>query len=261
MNEQQATTTAQDPPGGHTSWPDYWKVQGMPWRTQPQIDEERQAYLSERRALTPDIEQGIYPFKEIKLDRADVEWLLATHESEGMRGPVDWNDPKQRGREGLDLRGVDLREADLRRLPLARLRAGLRLSELRFMTAGQPDLEILPGFEVTKGLLASVTHLEQARLDGTHLEDACLTFARMELAGDVETHLEGALLLWANLERATLVRAHFEGAFALRASFEGAEIADAHFEHANLLWADLSGATLVGTHLEDAELSRATFSD
>src|SRR5262245_21104774 len=94
MNEPQATTRSQEPPVGHTFWLDHWKAQGMPWRTQPQVDEERQAYLAQRRAITPDVDQGIYPFKEIKLDRADVEWLLATHESGGMRGPVDWNDPK-----------------------------------------------------------------------------------------------------------------------------------------------------------------------
>ncbi len=243
------------------AWKAYWKAQGMPWRTKPEIDGERQQYLTERKGIQPDVDQGTYPFKDIKLDRADVEWLLATHESGGMRGPVDWSDPKQQDREGLDLRGVDLREADLNRLPLAGLRAGLRLSELHFMSAAEPDLEILPAFEVTEGLRAAAAHLEKARLDGAHLEDACLTFARLERTDCVETYLEGALLVWAHLEGATLYRAHLEGVVALAARFEGAEITDAHFEHANLLYADFSGTILVGTHLEDADLGRATFSD
>jgi hypothetical protein len=42
-------------------WRAYWQAQGMPWRTEPEIDEERQRFLAERRAITPDIEQRIYP--------------------------------------------------------------------------------------------------------------------------------------------------------------------------------------------------------
>src|SRR6266571_9277125 len=82
----------------------FWEQSGQSWRTEPEISEERQKYLSERRAIMPDIEKGIYPFKEIKLDRADVEWLLSTHEN--GRGPVDWSDESQRDRKGLDLRGA-----------------------------------------------------------------------------------------------------------------------------------------------------------
>ena len=63
--------------------------------------------------------KGIYPFKDIKLRRADVEWLLSTHDN--GRGPVNWNDEGQREREGLDLRGAILIDEDLRDLPLAKL--------------------------------------------------------------------------------------------------------------------------------------------
>src|SRR5713101_7347491 len=98
------------------TWRAYWKTQGQPWRTEPEIDAERQKYLAERRSITPDIEQGIYPFKDIKLSRADVEWLLATHEN--GRGPVDWKDERQRERDGLDLGGANLCFVDLSNLPL-----------------------------------------------------------------------------------------------------------------------------------------------
>lgn len=54
-------------------WKAYWAAQGMSWRSEPEIDEQQQRYLAERRSIQPDIEQGIYPFKGIKLDRADVE--------------------------------------------------------------------------------------------------------------------------------------------------------------------------------------------
>src|SRR5438094_615688 len=83
--------------------------------------------FAQRRSITPDIEKGIYPFKgvEPKLTRADIEWLLATHESGGIYGPVDLSDGRQREREGLDLRGAHLEGEDLNHLPLARIRGGL----------------------------------------------------------------------------------------------------------------------------------------
>src|SRR5438876_1110135 len=73
-------------------WRTYWKSQGQPWRTEPEIDRTRQEYLAKLRRITPDIAQGIYPLKDIepKLTRADIEWLLATHESKGIIGPVKW---------------------------------------------------------------------------------------------------------------------------------------------------------------------------
>jgi len=223
MSEQQTTTTVQEPPApdGYPSWPHYWMAQGMPWRTQAQIDEERQAYLAKRRAITPDVEQGIYPFKDIKLDRADVEWLLATHDSGGMRGPVDWSDTQQQSRAGLDLRGADLRRADLHALPLARLRGGHRRAE-RGTTAGWQDD-------------AAVVHLEESNLGDTHLEGALLDKAR----------LEGAYLRGTRLERAELSEAHLERAF----------LSQVHLEEARLLGVHLQGTVLVeGTHLEGATL-------
>jgi uncharacterized protein YjbI with pentapeptide repeats len=84
---------------------------------------DRQVYLTTRRAITPDLAQGLYPFTGIKLSRADIEWLLAAHED--GRGPVDWGDESQRDRQGLDLRGADLRQVNLSGLPLARLCGGL----------------------------------------------------------------------------------------------------------------------------------------
>ncbi len=95
----------------------------IPWRTEPEIDLERQKFLAERLAIKPDIKNGIYPFKAVKLTRADVEWLLANHEK--GHGPVDWSDEQQRERMGLDLRGAELRQMDLRNLPLTRMLGGL----------------------------------------------------------------------------------------------------------------------------------------
>ncbi|HEY7092844.1 MAG TPA: hypothetical protein VH393_06680 [Ktedonobacterales bacterium] len=91
------------------AWKAYWQAQGMPWRIEPEISADRQAYLAERRAIMADIKQGIYPFKgvEPKLTRADIEWLPATHESQGVTGPVNWEQekdkPENERRWGLDL--------------------------------------------------------------------------------------------------------------------------------------------------------------
>jgi len=90
---------------------------GQPWRIEPEIGAERQAELAARRAIAPDVARGIYPFAGMRLERADVEWLLATHE-EG-RGPVDPFDERHADRVGLDLRGADLSYARLHNLPLA----------------------------------------------------------------------------------------------------------------------------------------------
>src|SRR5260370_13114270 len=107
--------------GDHAAWLAYWQEQNQPWRTEPEISPERRAELEKRRALVPAIEKGIYPFQGMKLERADVEWLLATHEG----GPVNWSNEKEREREGLDVRGADLQHADLHELPLTRLRPRL----------------------------------------------------------------------------------------------------------------------------------------
>src|SRR5437588_12464952 len=99
MSEQdgaQATSLQRPIRDDPEAWKAYWKVQGQSWRTEPEIDAERQKYLAERRAIVPDIRQGIYSFRDIKLNRADIEWLLATHED--GRGPIDWDDKSQRRR-------------------------------------------------------------------------------------------------------------------------------------------------------------------
>src|SRR5690242_16683077 len=116
----------------------------MPWRTEPEIDEQRQGYIAQRRAIIPDEERGIYPFRDergsIRLTRADVEWLLATHVGEeGLQGPVDWADPRQRTRLGVDFRGADLGGLNLNSLPLTNAILGLNkrhaLGEDRKMAA------------------------------------------------------------------------------------------------------------------------------
>jgi len=167
------------------AWKGYWQAQGQSWRTEPEIDKQRQEYLAQHRAITPDIQHSIYPFKDVKLSRADMEWLLATHE------------PAQRG-AALGLHGADLRTVDLRGLALEQVilyRARLEEVNLEWVHLEEADLR---GAHLEKANLYR-THLEEADLRGAHLEEAYLGWA----------HLEGACLNEAHLERCDLSGAFF----------------------------------------------------
>lgn len=239
---------------GFDSWNAYWTAEGMPWRTEPEVDEARQVYLAERRAVKPDIERSFYPFRDenggIRLTRADIEWLLATHVSKGKRGPVDWGDVYDRERDGVDLRGALLQHVDLAGLPLARMLGGLGRKERDSASVEQRQ--------------AAAIHLELANLHDTHFEDAVLSDAHLEgarLAGTfghrthmertklTEAHLEGADCSYARFDEAGLVRAHFEGANLFRAHLDRSDAREAHF----------AGASLIRTHLEGAWLDGASF--
>ncbi len=226
-------TTAQAPrPDEHDrnnrpAWRLYWEAQGQLWRTEPEIDEARQHSLMERRAIVPDLDDGIYPFKGIKLNRADVEWLLATHEN--GQGPLHWYDDIQNGRHGLDLRGADLRGVDLRNLPLAHMLGGLNWRE-RARTPERRD--------------QAAVHMEGAILSEAHLEGAELYMA----------HFEKADLYMAHLEGSSLRKAHFEGASLRKAHLGGKSHAASKQEHGS--------KTLLGTPITlPAADMRASFLD
>lgn len=223
-------------------WRAFWRQQGQPWRTEPEIVGSRRTELARLRNIHPDITRGAYPFAAMRLTRAEVEWLLATHD--GGQGPVEWSDPAQRERNGLDLRGADLHDVDLAGLPLARLCGGLPEDAWRNASAKQLD--------------AARLHLEQATLTGAHLEGAILEGAHLEEAKLSGAYLEGANLSFSLLEGAYLLDAHLEGATLVGASLAGANLNEAHLEGAALRHAILSGAELFAAHLEGAKLRDAT---
>ncbi len=168
-------------------WAGHWKARGQEWRTEPEIDLARQQFLTERLAIEVDLDAGIYKFRGVKLNRADVEWLLANHQD--GHGPVDWRNSEHLRRIGIDLRGADLRGADLRYLPLSHMLGGLnsrernRAQEVRDMAA---------------------VHLEGANFSEAHLERAELYMAHLERADFFKAHLAGASLRKAHLEGASL---------------------------------------------------------
>lgn len=167
----------------YASWRAYWQSQGQPWRTELEIDAQRQEELASRLATSADVQQGRYPFRACALSRADVEWLLAARQTHTLH---QHKDPQHHNAQ-LDLRGADLSKVDLRGLPLRSIRGGLSEEEWRIATFEQRDMAAL--------------HLERADLRGTSLEGALLRGA----------HLEGADLRDAYLGGADLRDAHLEG--------------------------------------------------
>lgn len=238
------------------SQPHNWSEQGQAWRTQHEISDLRKRTLQERLNNRADIEQGLYPFKDFRLCRADIEWLLASHP------PIAWNDASQRQRWGLDLRGAILCGEDLSGLPLARLRGGLTVEERKYLASRWPqDIEKLALLTAAAaiyliGANLHLAHLEGAVLRQAHLEGADLTGVLMgvsETSGFLdfshearskqglyeaqivgtdlrEAYLEKAILSAAKLERAVLIGTHLEGADLFVAHLEGAFINEAHFE-------------------------------
>ena len=210
-------------------------------RSLPKISPERQAELEKRRALVPDVKKGVYPFKGMKLDRADVEWLLATHEG----GSVKWSDEKERECEGLDVRGADLQQADLHQLPLACLHGALTSYEEQGATKEQRSSAVV----LMRGANLSYARLEGADLIEAQLEGANLSYTQLEGANLSGVQLEGAYLVEAQLEGADLSRAQLKGALLWGAQLEGADL-----RKAQLRGADLSGAWLERADLEGAIL-------
>lgn len=231
------------------AWRVYWSKLGQGWRTEPEIDEERQEELARLRSPVTDPTLTEFPFEGMKLTRADVEWLLASHE-EG-RGPVDLRDEQHRSRWGLDLRGADLRGANLSGLPLAHLLAGIR--------PGEPPIH-LEGADLTGAQLEGAdlvgAHLEGTDLADAHLEKADLRLAHLEgvFVMGPPVHLEGARLLQAYMEGARLAFAHLQGADLGFAHLENADLHNTHLENVELGGAHLEGADLRNVHLEGASL-------
>jgi uncharacterized protein YjbI with pentapeptide repeats len=174
MSEQdngQVATLQRPTTDDREDWKAYWQQQGQLWRTEPEIDQERQRYLYgllDVKQSTGDEMYPSTPLKGVDLTRADIEWLLAANVNQSEL--VDLRNANLRG---LDLRGLPLKKVDLRS-------ARLEKADLRGI-----DLEGSDLFKI---------HLEGADLRGGHLEQATLGWAHLEGTFLRGTHLEGSKL-------------------------------------------------------------------
>jgi uncharacterized protein YjbI with pentapeptide repeats len=173
MNERPANT---DP----DAWQKYWEAQGQPWRTEPEIDAARQDYLTERYNNQQEPVYSAHPFAGIKLDRADMEWLLAQYHA-GDWSDATWADRYHVKHKGLDFSGVIVSYSNL---------SGLPLQHTSFAHAQMHH-----------------TRLEDAQLEGSYLRDA-----ELERAMLIRAHLEKVNLRWAHLQGANLDYAYLAGA-------------------------------------------------
>ena len=229
----------------HAAWLVYWQEQNQPWRTEPEISPEHRAELEKRRALVPDVKKGIYPIKGMKLDRADVEWLLATHDG----GLVNWSDEKEREREGPDVRDADLQYADLRQLPLTRLRGALTFEEWRKAPEEQRNSAVV----LMRGTNLSGAQLQGANLRGTQLQGAGLRWAQLQGASLYRAQLQGAHLSWAQLQGADLSEAQLQGADLFRAQLQGADLSWAQLQGAKIRNVILGDKQRIGPQLADVQ--------
>ena len=245
-NASPSSAPPQRPPtDDHGAWHKFWISQQQPWRTEPEIDQKRQHYLAQRLEIRPDLEHGIYAFKDIQLSRADIEWLLFNHEDGA--GPVNWEDESQRRFDGLDLRGANLKQVDLSHLPLARIRGGLTWDEWDDAPKPQRSMATV----LMQGANLRGAHLEGARFRGAHLEGASLKYTYLEAAQLRYTHLERANLEGAFLERTDLYRAIISDEKRM-----GPSLVDIHWGDANLSIMKWSQVSILGDEYEARQQSR-----
>ncbi len=202
-------------------WKAYWEAQGQSWRIEPEINVERQEYLTQQQNIKPNIEHDIYPFKDVELKRADVEWLLSKKEDESNLAALKGETQFKRKR--LDLRAANLSGENLSGLPLGSIFGGL---------SGKARLSATREQRQMAGV-----HMERCNLQRTHLAKAKLCNAYLHEAHLESTHLEGADLSDAYLEKSILTDAHLQGTNLSGAHLEGADL-----KGANLKYASLQGA-------------------
>jgi uncharacterized protein YjbI with pentapeptide repeats len=239
-----------------SEWRKHWQKVGQVWRTQPEISEQRQKDLIQLQSRAIPAQRAPFPFKDEVLSRADVEWLLAMHESHTIYGPIDISNELHIERAGINLAGANLANCDLSSLPLARLNGSA--SSQRSL-----DSSIFTSINLEKANLAEA-HLEEAHLVKANLKQAHLTGAYLAEAQLAEAQLEGAFFNEADLEQADLTacmiaNGHFIKACLERASLRDACLEDASFNEASMEGVDARDACIGGANFSRAQLRCADF--
>lgn len=243
--------------GDRTHWQRYWAKRGLTWRWEPEISPTRQEDLAQWRSKIFDPIKHNFPFAGIELTRADIEWLLATHED--YQGPIGHHAAFKHEREGIDLRGAFIpSQTNLSQLPLTQVRCGLSFFEWIHATEGQRKGAgtLLKGVNLSKAKLVRAdlreAHLEEANLYQTDLRGGHLRRADLKGANLEEADLCDADLRDADLKEANLYKVNLKSA-----DLRGASLREVHLNKAKLEGADLRKVDLREAHLEEADLSGA----
>lgn len=253
-------------PSTPSSWEVYWRERQQEWRTEPEISAERQKELAKRRTFITERDKDIYPFTSVQLNRADIEWLIATYklryETVLPSGNEAQGDPI-----GLDLRGATIigdkwHDVNLSFLPLDYLN---KLSIFDQVEMGM-ERAFLENKHVTCTIQGNANFyrasLKQADLSEMDLVRATFNMATMEGIDFSYSNLEKASFLEAMMEHAHFMYAHlekarFEGAKLTKASFYGAHLEQAVFGRADLENVDFTEANLNGADFLSANLTKA----
>lgn len=227
------------------AWEGHWVALGQPWRREPEITEQRQSFLAGRRRIQADWRRGIFPFKDIPLSRADLEWLLATHQDgqwlSGQWTPSLFTHASGMARMGLDLRGADLRYQNLHRMPLAYLNASLSAQEWYAATPEQRE--------------AAAIHLEGARLDvanlrGARLRNAFMQGVDLDHANMCEVIMQSAHLgSWTIPDQDSSRLGRWKRGSHFPSTLPPADMRNAFFDEASDLWEVDLGDGAYGTPL------------
>ena len=225
------------------AWQAYWIDQGQPWRTEPEIDLQCQAYLRERLSISPNMRDGIYPFKDIKfkLERAHIEWVISYLE------PIDWNDKKQRSKLGPNFCGADLRGLDLSKLPLTRACFGLTWNFWKKATLQQREQAAAH----LEGANLWGANLEGSRWHSAHLEGAILAYARVQGAQFRGCHLDAA-----DLHSIVVKGTDFKEATISDARGNGPRVADIEWMDTKLSQMPWGSVTVLGDEVYAKQLER-----
>lgn len=193
QTQQPVLAPSRHSPTSPEEWRQHWQSQGQPWRTEPEIDAKRQAELAQRRAVVPNMEEGIYPFKGVKLNRADEEADLS----------AVWG-------KGVNLSYAQLEKANLYSGYLEN--ANLFATQLQKADLGGANL---------KSAMLGHTQLEGADLAGADLEDANLNEARL-----IGADLRGVNFERANLNSVQMMNTDLRGAYFERSILNSITLGD-----------------------------------
>ncbi len=193
-----------------------WRTEQL-WSRETSLDLDRQLELERLREQNVAAQKP--PMDGVKLERADVEWLI-----EQNGGPIHYGDDYS-GRPGLDLRQANLMDGDFSRLPLAdTLLQGARTDNASF----------------------EGSDLRWAYFDNAHMSET-----RFGGADIFKGHFEGTYLREANFRGCNLRGAWFnESTYLDGVQFDRAGLSGCHWRSVDVSRVDWDIVRVIGDEVD-----------